>query len=211
MFGDNMKKLRRTAGISQTEIAKMVHVSGQAVSKWETNRSTPSPEMIAKIAKILNVSTDDLLGGNPSTSAAIRIPVLGSVPAGIPLEAIEDVIGWEELPAAMAAGGREFFALQVQGDSMYPEYLSGDIVIVRKQDVADTGDDAIVYVNGYDATLKRVVFEGDTMTLRPINPQYPPRTFTAEEIKVLPVSIAGVVVELRRYDYVLFEMWRDDS
>ena len=100
----------------------------------------------------------------------------------------------------MAAGGKEFFALEVKGDSMYPDYLPGDTVIVQKTPVCISGDDCVVYVNGYDATLKQVKLneQEHTMTLVPRNPSYPPRTFTQEEIQSLPVSIAGVVVELRR-------------
>lgn len=194
-----LKEARKAVKYTQQQLADAVGASRSAVAMWESGKAEPDNQMLVKLSRVLHVSVDALLGEpEPQKPDAIRIPVLGKIPAGIPIEAVEDIIDWEELPAAMAAGGREFFALQVNGDSMYPEYLSGDIVIVRKQDVADTGDDAIVYVNGYDATLKRVVFEGETMTLRPINPQYPPRTFTPEEIRELPVSVAGVVVELRR-------------
>lgn len=203
---NRIKELRIKTGYkSQKALADKIFVNQTAVSQWERGVTLPDNQKLIRLSELFGCSTDYILGisdcednSKPISETAIRIPVLGSVPAGIPLEAIEDIIGWEELPAAMAAGGREFFALQVQGDSMYPEYLSGDIVIVRKQDTADTGDDAIVYVNGSDATLKRVIFGGDSITLRPINPQYPPRTFTAKEIRELPVSIAGVVVELRR-------------
>lgn len=130
----------------------------------------------------------------------LRIPVLGSVPAGIPLEAIEDIIDWEEIPQSLASGGKEYFALQVEGDSMYPDYLPGDIVIVQKTPVCASGDDCVVYVNGYDATLKQVRLDEKhgTLTIVPKNPSYPPRTFSKEEIQSLPVTIAGVVVELRR-------------
>lgn len=100
----------------------------------------------------------------------------------------------------MTAGGKEYFALQVKGDSMWPDYLPGDIVIVRKQPCCSSGEDCVVYVNGFDATLKQVKYNDDqqTMSLIPRNQSYPPRTFTKEEIENLPVTIAGVVVELRR-------------
>ncbi len=151
---------------------------------------------------VLDVSAEYLLGlssVSESASEAVTIPVLGSVPAGIPLEAIEDVLGWEEIPAAMCNGGREYFALRVTGDSMWPDYLEGDVVIVRKTPTCDSGDVCVVYVNGYDATLKTVKFQADgSLTIIPKNQQYAPRTFSRQEILELPVSIAGVVVELRR-------------
>lgn len=129
----------------------------------------------------------------------IKIPVIGSIPAGIPVEAIEDIIDWEEIPESMLAGDKEYFALEVKGDSMWPAYLPGDIVIVQKQPCCESGDVCVVYVNGYDATLKQVkVDEDGSVSLIPQNPEYPPRTYSPEEVQSLPVTICGVVVELRR-------------
>lgn len=137
---------------------------------------------------------------NPKKVQAIKIPVLGTVPAGIPLEAVEDIVDWEDIPEAMTVGYKEYFALEVKGDSMWPDYLPGDVVIVRKQPTCHSGDDCVVYVNGYDATLKQVRINDieQSLTLVPRNQSYPPRTYSKEEIETLPVSIAGVVVELRR-------------
>ena len=127
------------------------------------------------------------------------VPVLGSIPAGIPLEAIEDIVDYEEIPSKMTTGGREYFALIVKGDSMWPVFLPGDVVIVRKSTTCDSGDICVVFVNSDDATLKQVIRNSDgSLTLQPKNPSYPPKTFDAETISNLPVTIAGVVVELRR-------------
>lgn len=98
----------------------------------------------------------------------------------------------------MQKGGREYFALQVKGNSMYPRYEEGDILIVRKQNDCESGDDCVVMVNGSDATFKRVRLGENTLTLQPINPQYEIKTFSSQEIDALPVRILGVVVELRR-------------
>lgn len=115
------------------------------------------------------------------------------------IEAVEDILDWEEIPASMCSGGREYFALQVQGDSMWPDYLTGDVVIIRKTPCCESGEDCVVYINGYDATLKQVKLgEDGSLSIIPRNPNYPPKTYTAEEVHDLPVSIAGVVVELRR-------------
>ena len=171
-------------------------MSGYETGKFEAELGT-----YEKIAEYFGVTLDFLLGRDTTKNPkAIRIPVLGSVPAGIPLEAVEDVIDWEELPQSMVTGGREYFALQVKGDSMWPDYLPGDVVIVRRQPTCLSGEDCVVYVNGYDATLKQVRLDeiDHSLTIIPRNQSYPPRTFTQEEIQSLPVSIAGVVVELRR-------------
>ncbi len=157
---------------------------------------------MARLAAMFGVTVDFLLGQENiqvSKTGGIRIPVLGSIPAGIPLEAIEDILDWEEIPASMCTGGKEYFALEVRGDSMWPDYLPGDIIIVRKSPVCNSGDVCVVYVNGYDATLKQVSLGKDgSISIIPRNQSYPPRTFSREEVMNLPVSIAGVVVELRR-------------
>lgn len=198
---NNLKAARKAAGMTQTEVARVVGITQNGYSYWENGKAKIDHASLTKLASLFGVSVDYLLGSSETpSSAAIRIPVLGSVPAGVPVEAIEDIIDWEELPASMAAGGKEYFALEVRGDSMWPDYLPGDIVIVQKTPVCVSGDDCVVYVNGYDATLKQVKLndQDESMTIVPRNQSYPPRTFTQEEIQGLPVSIAGVVVELRR-------------
>lgn len=100
---------------------------------------------------------------------ARKIPVLGSVIAGIPIEAIEDIIDWEEIPEEMSKRG-ECFALMIKGDSMTPSIQEGDVVIVRKQSDVDSGDIAIVLVNGFEATCKQVMKSSDGITLISFNP-----------------------------------------
>lgn len=197
---NNLKAARKVAHMTQAEVAKVIGITQNGYSYWETGKAKIDHESLSKLADLFGVTTDYLIGAseNPKNTS-ILIPVLGSIPAGIPLEAIEDVIDNEEIPATMGAGGKKYFALEVKGDSMYPEFLPGDRVIVLLTDVCSSGDVCVVRVNGYEATLKRVRVGADrSLTLEPRNPEYPPRTYTPEEIENLPVSIAGVVVELRR-------------
>lgn len=197
---NNLKSARKAAGMTQAEVAKIVGITQNGYSYWENGKAKIDNESLAKLSRIFGVSIDYLIGVDDSLDGkAIRIPVLGSVPAGIPIEAIEDIVDWEDLPKSMASGGREYFALQVKGDSMWPDYLPGDTVIVRRQPTCQSGEDCVVYVNGYEATLKQVRLNDDhSLTIVPRNQSYPPRTYSPEEIESLPVSIAGVVVELRR-------------
>lgn len=196
-----LKELRKAKKMTQARLAELLNVSRTTVTMWETGGHDPDLDTLKKLARILETSVNGLLDGEAPAedSNAIRIPVLGSVPAGVPLEAIEDIRDWEEIPQSMAAGGKEFFALEVQGDSMWPDYLPGDTVIVRRQPTCQSGEDCVVYINGYDATLKQVRLNEDhSLTIVPRNPSYPPRTYSPQEIQDLPVSIAGIVVELRR-------------
>ena len=142
------------------------------------------------------VSTDYLLGQAEPKHKGVRVPVYRAVAAGIPIEAIEDIVDYEEIEPELAATG-EFFGLRIKGQSMEPRICEGDVVIVRKQDDADTGDTAIVLVNGYEATCKKVKKDGHGIALIPNNPSYEVKYYSAEEISSLPVRIIGKVVELR--------------
>ncbi|MEH2937933.1 LexA family protein [Lawsonibacter sp. JLR.KK007] len=203
-----LKELRTKKRDSQQAVADYLEITRQAYSNYENGNRQPDNETLLKLAEYFNISVDELLRGPKKTPApksghaspgGIWIPVLGSVPPGIPIEAVEDILDWEEIPASMCSGGREYFALQVQGDSMWPDYLTGDVVIIRKTPCCESGEDCVVYINGYDATLKQVKLgEDGSLSIIPRNPNYPPKTYTAEEVHDLPVSIAGVVVELRR-------------
>ncbi|MEE1263110.1 LexA family protein [Ruminococcus sp.] len=116
--------------------------------------------------------------------------------AGYPIEAIENILDYEEISENMARQG-EFFALRVKGDSMEPRIKEGDIVIVRKQDDVDNGDFAVMLVNGDEATLKRIQKFNGGINLIPSNPSYEVMTYTSQEILDLPVQCLGKVVELR--------------
>lgn len=145
------------------------------------------------------MKNDSNVRGFSMERSVVQIKVYGTIPAGVPVEAIEDTIDTEEIPASWLSGDREYFALQVHGDSMYPQYLEGDVVIFLKTDTCETGDDCVVYVNGQDATLKRIKrYEDGSLSLCPLNTSYSPCTFTAKQVQELPVTIGGVAVELRR-------------
>lgn len=195
-----LKELRKQFGFSQEQLAKKLKVSRSTVAMWETKSSNPDNEMLKKISEIFDVSTDYLLGIDENAQKkGIKIPILGSVPCGIPIEAIEDVIGWEEIPKEWTNGGKEYFGLKLKGDSMYPLFNEGDVGIFRKTEEFENGQYCLVYVNSdYEATFKMVIKKDEGYQLKPLNENYPPKTYTWEEIKTLPIKIAGVLVEQRR-------------
>ncbi len=183
------------------ELSKLVGVTRQTLSRYETGviNNIPS-DMIENIASALRTTPAQLMGWDDEDSSqkpkGVKIPVLGCVPAGIPLEAIECIIDYEEIPVEMARTG-EFFGLQIKGDSMAPRILDGDVVIVRRQPTVESGDIAIIMVNGDDATCKRVMHHENGLSLVSNNTAYPPRYFTAQEVERLPIQVIGKVVELR--------------
>ncbi|MBM6665898.1 XRE family transcriptional regulator [Flavonifractor plautii] len=187
-------------GVTPTVAGKESGAGKELVTNMKRKGTMPSVEKIRLLANYLGVTTSELLGEAVGSSpSGVRIPVLGTIPAGIPLDAIEDILDWEEIPAAWATGDRQYFGLRVRGDSMYPRYLDGDTVILQKETTCESGDDCAVLVNGSEATLKQVMIKGDgSLELRPTNPAYPPRTYSPADIESIPVQIIGVVVELRR-------------
>ena len=198
MIGSQIRALRKAENMTQQELASKLFVSQQAVGKWERGEATPNPEAIATMAKIFCVSADVLLGESrpPTSTGGSWVPILGDVAAGIPIEAVTDIVDYEEIDSAMAATG-EFFGLRIKGSSMEPRMREGDVVIVRKQDDAETGDTAVVLVNGDSATVKKIKKGPDGIQLIPTNPAYDPIYYTAADIASLPVRIIGRVVELR--------------
>lgn len=191
-----LKDLRNQKKISQQQLANNIGVSRSTVAMWENGNSQPDNEMLLKLSAYFSVSVDYLLGNTANN--ALRIPVLGTITAGIPLEAIEDIADYEEIPQEWARGGNEFFALKIKGDSMLPEYRSGDVIIFKKQNSCDNNEDCAVMVNGYDATFKRIEWLENGVILKPLNPSFETKFYSNEEIENLPVKIIGVFWELRR-------------
>lgn len=187
---DWMTRIAKTIGLPEGRLRAAL--ARQEIPAYDGPRNSPEEDFKAKGP---NMTFTQAHGRIHRTHF---IPVLGSVPAGVPLEAIEDIVGWEEIPKNWLVGNREYFALRVRGDSMYPEYLDGDVVIVRKQPTCDSGDDCVVIINDKDATLKRVHIFNNHIELKAINKMYGRRKYTNEEVHSLPVTILGIVVEMRR-------------
>lgn len=202
-----IKSRREQIGMTQEELAKKLgYKSRSSINKIEIGENDIPQSKIALFAKALDTTPAYLMGwdeAKPTTTKqklkAIRVPVLGRIPAGTPIDAIEDILDWEELDPRQFNPSHDYFGLMVRGDSMYPEYLEGDILIVQQENDADSGKDVVAYVNGNEATLKRLYkYESGNIELRALNPQYESKTYTPDDINNIPVVIRGIVKELRR-------------
>ena len=203
MIGERIKQLREANSLTQEELAKRLETSKQTIYKYENQIITNIPsDKIEILAKIFKVSPVYLMGWDetneesPPKKKEVKIPVLGRVAAGVPIEMIEDVLDYEEITEDMAKHG-EYFALKIQGNSMTPRIWNNDVVIVRRQDDAENGDIVIAAINGDDAVCKRLQKYNDGIALISLNPQYEPIYFKRDEIYEKPVRIIGKVVELR--------------
>lgn len=207
MLGDNIRYLRLKQGLSQDTLAdKLGYKSYTTIQKWESGVSEPPVKKLRELATIFNIDMDDMASkdlqaedhsSSPvSSKHGVTIKVLGRVAAGIPINAITEIIDTEEISEDMAKTG-DFFALQIKGDSMEPKISNGDVVIVRQQNDAETGDTVIALINGDDAVCKRLRKYKEGLELISTNPSYAPLYFDEETIKNKPVKIIGKVVELR--------------
>lgn len=198
-FKNRFSKAMEIREVTPSDVSKATGVSKSSLSEYLKGDYEPKQDKIFLMAKYLNVDFGWLMGADTdmiprTTGKPIRINVYGSIPAGIPLEAIQDIQDWEEIPSEWTKGGKEFIALKVKGDSMYPKYLEGDTVIIQVQKDCETGQDCACYVNGYEATLKSIKKEEGKIILIPINPNYAPTTYKHPG----EVTILGVVKEIRR-------------
>ena len=181
MFSQRLKSLRKARGLSQKNLAAQLNVTQQAVGKWETGRSTPDPATVARLAELLDTSTDCLLGVAPSDSTALPpqlgtpvrlysespVPVVGTVRAGYGALAFEEDYGTELAPVKDPAN---YFYLIVTGDSMEPRIHDGDYALVRKQPTLDNGDLGVMVFGEGEGTLKRFIRRGNAVILQPFNP-----------------------------------------
>ena len=193
-----LKTLRTKKEWTQKDVAQLLGIDRTTYAKYESGSSEPSFEMLKKLSDVYNVPADTLLGWSHSSgkSGSQIIPVLGDVAAGIPIEAVTDIVDYEEIDAAMAATG-EHFGLRIKGSSMEPRMVEGDVVIVRKQDTAETGDTVVVLVNGDSATVKKIKFTPAGIYLIPTNPSHEVQFYSPQDVEQLPVRVIGKVVELR--------------
>lgn len=201
---ERIKEGMELRGLKQADLVEKTGISKGALSSYISGRYIPKQNNIYLISKALNVSESWLMGNDvpiekksdTDIQKGITINVLGRVAAGLPIEAIEDIIDTEEITTDLARTGT-FFGLQIHGDSMEPRICEGDVVIVRKQEDAESGEIVIATVNGSDATCKRLRKYRDGIELISNNPSYDPMFFSNEEIESKPVRIIGKVVELR--------------
>ena len=205
-------------GETPSAVALKIGVSRASVSAWKNSNSMPSVSTRLKLCEHFDLAPDynwedddknyfqrikeeyekNLKIAEDATKAKSKriIPVYGRVAAGIPIEEITDIEDYEEISDAMAANG-EYFALKIHGDSMEPRMCEGDVIIVRKQENVESGETAVVSVNGFEATCKKVCFTDDGVELVSMNAKYKPMVFTKEQAAGLPIKILGKVVEIR--------------
>ena len=216
-FANRLKHIMNIRGIKAVELSQKTNIAKSQISHWLNGTYKAKQDSLTVLADFFDVNEAWLMGFDVpmnkdldeskiddniiyeiTNKPKVQIPILGRVPAGVPIEAIEDILGYTDIDYDLVKYGERYFSLKVQGDSMYPDYLPNDLIIIKQQSDCNSGDDCVVLVNGYDATFKRIIKENDGIKLKPLNNNYETRKYTNEDIKNKPVIIVGVCKEVRR-------------
>lgn len=196
---NRIKKLREELGYTQQDLANKLNGSKSVIGLYENEMRKPSLEILVKLSEIFDCSIDYILCKTDIKNAVInvaKIPILGTVKAGYDWLAEENVVDYitlkENIPNI-----KEYYALKITGDSMLPLLSKGDLVIVHDQDDVESGQTAVILINGEEATVKKVVKTNEGIELHSMNPYYPVKKFTYEDMKSIPVKIIGRVKEAK--------------
>ena len=210
-IGNKINSLRKQHNMTQDELGAKITATKSMISLWENGRRKVDTVNLQRIANVFNVTTDYLLGRNSTTNelktdinyaipltGGVRIPVLGSIVAGIPNTAVTEYDEWIEISQSLAMRG-EYFALRIKGDSMEPTLFDSDIVVIRQQPDVEDGEIAAVSIAGNEATIKRIYHRSDGIDIVGDNVRAFPRMFYSNhDIATLPIRIMGKAIEVRR-------------
>ena len=192
-----IRERRLELGLTMKQLGQKVGVTTATVSRWESGEiSALKAETIRKVADSLHISPLAFIGEDMATMNTVKIPIVGRVIAGTPIFAQENIDGMVEISEGDSKG--VMFALRVIGHSMEPRIQEGDLLIIHKQEDVESGEIAIVLINGDEATVKQVKKQSDGIMLIGFNQDvYEPHFYSNKQIEQLPIRIMGKVVESR--------------
>ena len=200
----NFVRLFRETGKLKKDLADYLGVSTNTVTSWCTGQKVPRTDKLDKICNFFRVERSDLLqphDESPPLTAmdVIKIPLLGRVVAGDPQEAIQEADEFIYIPSMNHRRSDDYFALRVNGESMEPNLMDGDIAIVHIQPDVDSGQIAVVLIDNQDSTVKRVFITPDGITLVADNPAvFKPTFYSNEACTTRPVKVIGRVISIQR-------------
>lgn len=220
-----IKRKRLNKGYSLDDVVNKLNniITKQSLYRYESNEARMKNNIFKKICLALDENPADVWNEIndlfiseitfdnakilSTTSDTIQIPVLGTIKAGVAIEAQEDIIEYIDIPKSWLKGGKSFYGLKISGDSMCPKYDENDIVIFEQTNDYTFANkkDCAVMVNGFDATFKNVTINENGITLVPLNlnnsDNYQPTFYNNEQIEKLPIKIIGIAREKRTKIY----------
>lgn len=209
LFAQRLSQLIRNSNYILADMEEAVGKKAATISRYASGEiKGVKRDTIVKLANFFNVSPAWLAGlSNEKYSnnkidklgnTVVPINVLCTVKAGYDYLAQENIIGTIDVETKLVGNGDDYFALKVKGDSMSPAIIEDDIVIIKKQDDFENGDIVVAIINGDEATIKKGKKSSTGILLQPFNANYEPLIFTYDEIESIPVTIVGIVKQLKR-------------
>lgn len=202
IFSKNLKHYMDLHNKDRNDVCKDLNFPYTTFAEWYNGKIYPRIDKIEMLANYFGIKKSDLIERKDKTdklgNPVIEIPLLGTVKAGYNYMAQENWEGMIEIDRNVIKDGSEYFALKIKGDSMSPVIIENDIVIIKKQEDFENGDLVVAIINGDEATIKKGRKSENSILLQPLNMAYEPLIFTKEEMKTIPVTIIGVVKQLKR-------------
>lgn len=212
IFAKNLKYYMTINNKNRNDVCRDLDIPYTTFAEWYNGNIYPRIDKIQMLANYFDIKKSDLVEDKDklynqlknigtmyvSNTDMVKIPILGVVKAGYDYLAQENWIGSVDVEKNIISDGSEYFALKIIGDSMSPVLIQDDIVVIKKQNDFENGDIVVAIVNGNEATIKKGKKTDSSITLQPLNPSYDPLVFTYDEVKSIPVTIVGIVKQLKR-------------
>ncbi|MFF7090595.1 LexA family protein [Streptomyces olivaceoviridis] len=196
----DIKSRRKELNLTLEQVGDLVGVGKSTVRKWETGDiENMKRDKIVKLAKALRVSPSYIMGIEEEqpqieTLPVKKIPVVSKISAGLPIYSEENLIDYIYFATNKLNSDKEEFGLKVSGDSMDKIFQNGDIVVVEKDSIVENGQLGVVMINGYNATVKRIRYNGDQVILIPEsnNTNHYPQVYGKDdEVKIIGRVVAS--------------------
>lgn len=211
-YPNKIKDARISAGLTQSELAERIGIAVQALQNYEYGIRDAKGRVLSAIAKETRTTMTYLLGLEDDehflaakTVETVQVPVLGRIAAGTPREALTVSDEYHGTPDTLMRNRHRAFWLVVAGNSMNRIFPEGSLVLIDPDATVNNGDIAAVFVNGDDATLKRVYYEGESVRLHPesYDVEYRDRVIDKTDPEAPEVHMVGKAVS-----YTAPDGWR---
>ncbi|MBQ7759043.1 LexA family protein [Anaerotignum sp.] len=206
ILAKNIRHYMELNNKSRNDMCEALGVKYTTLTDWVNGKTYPRIDKIELMANYFGIKKSDLVEDRVKLPPdaipfvprpTISIPIVGVVNCGMPLLAEDNIEGYHETPADDITTGETYFWLRAKGDSMANIGIhEGDLLLIRQQNDVDSGDIAVVSINGNDATLKRVIKKQNAIVLQPENPAYEMKIFVGKEME--EVHIRGRLMKLEK-------------
>lgn len=205
--GEKIKYYRTQKNLTQQELGEYLATTSQTISRYESGVLEANQNILFRLADYFGISINDFFPPLHFNNAElididsniIKIPVYGTIKAGIPIESQSDIIDYIDIPKDWSIGDKKFYGLKISGDSMFPKYSENDIVIFEQNDDIElyNGKDVAVMINGTESTFKKILVNEQGIVLQPYNMAYDIMMFSKEQVEQLPIRVVGIAREKR--------------